>query len=87
MLWQGFAVGASVGSSGVDDLGLIRYSGAMSLITPTQLERWAEVLVHHAVDLKPGDVVRITAQPAADPLLQAVVRRVIDSGAHALVRL
>jgi len=76
-----------VGFSGVDDLGLIRYGRAMSLITPTQLERWAEVLVHHAVDLQPGQVVRISAQPAAEPLLKAVYRRVIDAGAHALVRM
>ena len=55
------------------------------MITHTHLERWADVLVRHAVDLKPGQIVRITAQPEAEALLEAVYRATLQAGAHAIV--
>ncbi|MDQ8189250.1 aminopeptidase [Roseibacillus persicicus] len=50
------------------------------MITNLHLERWADVLVRHATNVKSGDVVRITALPAASPLLEAVYRKVLEAG-------
>ena len=50
------------------------------MITHLHLERWADVLVRHATAIGPGKVVRITAQPAAESLLEAVYRRVLKAG-------
>ncbi|MGJ8725618.1 MAG: aminopeptidase [Roseibacillus sp.] len=50
------------------------------MITNLHLERWADVLVRHATNVRPGDVVRITAVPAASSLLEAVYRKVLEAG-------
>ncbi|GHC44308.1 aminopeptidase [Roseibacillus persicicus] len=50
------------------------------MITNTHLQRWADVLVRHATQVQPGDVVRITSVPAAEPLLEAVYRKVLEAG-------
>lgn len=50
------------------------------MLTHLHLERWADVLVRHATNIQPGNVVRITAQPAATPLLEAVFRKVLEAG-------
>lgn len=50
------------------------------MISNTHLERWADVLVRHATDVQPGKVVRITAQPEAAVLLEAVYRKVLQAG-------
>lgn len=55
------------------------------MLTQTHLDRWADVLVRHATDVQPGKVVRITAQPAATPLLEAVYRRVLQAGGMPIV--
>lgn len=55
------------------------------MITHLHLERWADVLVRHSTKVRPGNVVRITAQPAAEPLLEAVYRKVIEAGGLPLV--
>ncbi len=55
------------------------------LITNLHLQRWAEVLVRHATRVQEGHVVRITAVPAAEPLLEAVHRAVLKAGGHAIV--
>lgn len=55
------------------------------MLTQTHLNRWADVLVRHATDIQPGKVVRITAQPAAIPLLEAVYRRVMMAGGMPMV--
>lgn len=55
------------------------------MLTQTHLNRWADVLVRHATDIQPGKVVRITAQPAATPLLEAVYRRVMMAGGMPMV--
>jgi aminopeptidase len=57
----------------------------MSNITQIHLDRWAEVLVHHATHIQAGQVVRITAQPMAEPLLEAVYRKVLIAGGQAIV--
>lgn len=50
------------------------------MISNLHLERWADVLVRHATQIQPGKVVRITAQPEAGPLLEAVYRKVLLAG-------
>lgn len=55
------------------------------MITSIHLERWADLLVRYAVDLQAGQVLRINAQPAAGPLLEAVYRRALAVGAHVIV--
>lgn len=55
------------------------------MITDLHLKRWADVLVDHATNIQAGDVVRITAQPAADPLLEAVYRKVLRAGGLPIV--
>ncbi|MEP4076703.1 aminopeptidase [Haloferula sp.] len=55
------------------------------MITHLHLERWADVLVRHATAIKPGKIVRITAQPAAEALLEAVYRKVLSAGGLPLV--
>ncbi len=55
------------------------------MLTHLHLERWADVLVRHATNVQPGNVVRITAQPAAEPLLDAVYRKVLSAGGLPIV--
>lgn len=55
------------------------------MLTQIQLERWADVLVRHATNIRPGSVVRITAQPAAEALLEAVYRKVLLAGGLPIV--
>ncbi|MBK1827858.1 aminopeptidase [Haloferula rosea] len=55
------------------------------MLTQLHLDRWADVLVRHATDIRPGKIVRITAQPAATPLLEAVHRRVLQAGGMPIV--
>lgn len=50
------------------------------MLTHFHIDRWAEVLVRHATNVQPGSIVRITAQPAAERLLEAVYRRVLIAG-------
>lgn len=56
------------------------------MLTNLHLSRWADVLVHHATNIQPGNVVRITAQPEATPLLEAVYRKVLKAGGHPIVK-
>ncbi|MFM7181385.1 MAG: aminopeptidase [Verrucomicrobiales bacterium] len=50
------------------------------MLNHLHIDRWAEVLVRHATNVQPGTIVRITAQPAAELLLEAVYRKVIIAG-------
>jgi aminopeptidase len=52
-----------------------------------RLDKWAKALVGYSVDVQPGQVVAISAQPAADPLVRAVHQEVIRRGAHPVVLL
>lgn len=56
------------------------------MLTNLHLSRWADVLVRHATNIQPGTVVRITAQPEATPLLEAVYRKVLQAGGHPIVK-
>ena len=55
------------------------------MINHLHLARWADVLVRYATDVQPGNIVRITAQPAAEPLLEAVYRKVLEAGGIPIV--
>ena len=55
------------------------------MLNHSHLTRWADVLVRYATDVKPGDIVRITAQPAAETLLAEVYRKVLEAGGIPLV--
>ena len=55
------------------------------MLTQLHLDRWAEVLVRHATKVRPGNVIRINAQSAAEPLLEAVYRKVLEAGGHPVV--
>lgn len=57
----------------------------MSHLTDTQLERWADVLVRYATNVQLGQVVRITAQPAGEALLEKVYRHVLLAGGMPIV--
>ncbi|MEM7395393.1 MAG: aminopeptidase, partial [Verrucomicrobiota bacterium] len=57
------------------------------MLTSTHLERWARLLAEYAVEARAGQVVRISAQPAGEPLLEAVYRAVLETGAHPIVRM
>jgi aminopeptidase len=55
------------------------------MLSNIHLSRWADVLVRHATNIQPGTVVRITSQPAAEPLLEAVYRKVLEAGGIPIV--
>jgi aminopeptidase len=57
------------------------------MLTSIHLERWADLLVRYAVAVEPGQVLRITAQPAAETLLDAVYRAALKAGGHPLVQM
>jgi aminopeptidase len=46
-----------------------------------RLERWAYTLIHYCLSLKPGDILAIHATPLAAPLVEAVYREALHSGA------
>ncbi len=47
-----------------------------------RIEKWARALTGYSVEVKPGQVVAIVGHPAAEPLLRAVYREVVQIGAH-----
>ncbi|MFK7851364.1 MAG: aminopeptidase [Akkermansiaceae bacterium] len=55
------------------------------MLTQIHLDRWAEVLVLHATNVRLGNIVRINSQTAAEPLLEAVYRKVLEAGGHPVV--
>ncbi len=52
-----------------------------------RFSRWAEVLVHHSLRLEKGDLVKIAAGIAAEPLVVAFFEKALEVGAHPYVRL
>ena len=51
-----------------------------------RLDKLANVLVKYSTGVKPGQVVRITGEPVALPLLEAVYEQVLRAGAHPHLR-
>src|SRR3712207_401858 len=52
-----------------------------------RLDRLADVIVSYSTAVKPGDVVRLTGEPVAGPLMEAIYERLIRAGAHVAVRM
>ena len=51
-----------------------------------RIEQYAKVLVEQCLDVQPGTQVLVQAQPAARPLVDAVVANIARRGAYAIVR-
>jgi aminopeptidase len=47
-----------------------------------RVEKLAHILVHHSVEVKPGDRIAIEATTAAAPLVSALVADILDAGGH-----
>jgi aminopeptidase len=52
-----------------------------------RVEKLADVLVNYSVGVKSGQLVRITATPAATPLVTEIFRKVVATGAHPFTRI
>src|SRR3954464_4724774 len=52
-----------------------------------RLEKLADVLVNYSVGVKPGNLVRISSPPIAQPLVIELYKRVVEAGGHPLVRM
>ncbi|MGI9254994.1 MAG: aminopeptidase [Thermomicrobiales bacterium] len=50
-------------------------------MTDPQMALWAETLVGYSVEVKPGQTVAISGTTAAEPLIGAIFRAVLDAGA------
>ena len=48
-------------------------------------DRWANVLVDYSTEVKPDETVAISGGVAAEPLLRAIYRAVLERGAHAVL--
>jgi aminopeptidase len=48
----------------------------------SSFDRWASVLVDYSTGVQPGDTVAIAGGVAAEPLLRAIVRAVLNRGGH-----
>jgi aminopeptidase len=51
-----------------------------------RLDKLARVLVHYAIKAKPGQIVRISGPPVAEPAIAATYAEVLRAGAHPVVR-
>ncbi|MCC7204963.1 MAG: aminopeptidase, partial [Phycisphaeraceae bacterium] len=51
-----------------------------------RLAKLAQVLVHYSTGVKPGQLVRISGEPVATPLIEAIYEEVIKAGAHGIAR-
>jgi len=51
-----------------------------------RLDKLAEVLVNYSVRVQPGELVRISGEPVAVPLIEAIYEQVVVAGGHPLVR-
>ena len=52
-----------------------------------RFSRWAEVLVHHSLQLEKGDIVKVAAGIPAEPLVVAFFEKALEAGAHPYLRL
>ena len=56
-------------------------------MTDPRVEKMAAVLTDYSLEVKPGQLMLISAAPAAAPLVAAVYRRAIERGAHVDTRI
>src|SRR3954468_6331182 len=52
-----------------------------------RLEKLADVLVNYSVGVKPGQLVRISGPPLAEPLIVELYRKVVAAGGNPVVRM
>ncbi|QNN21821.1 aminopeptidase [Planctomycetales bacterium ZRK34] len=52
-----------------------------------RIDKLADVLVNYSTAIKPGQLVRLTGDPVAMPLLEALYEKLIIAGAHVLPRI
>ena len=52
-----------------------------------RLDKLADVLVNYSTGIQPGWLVRISGEPIATPLIEAIHEAVVKAGAHPMVRL
>jgi len=57
-------------------------SGSWCIMHDIRIERWAHTLVHYCLSLQAGENVSIRATPLAAPLIEAVYREVLRTGAN-----
>src|SRR6185369_10160158 len=53
----------------------------------SRLEKLVDVLVNYSVGVRPGNLVRISGPPIAQPLVVELYRRVVEAGGHPIVRM
>ncbi|MEX2670677.1 MAG: aminopeptidase [Phycisphaeraceae bacterium] len=53
----------------------------------SRLDKLADVIVNYSTGVKPGQIVRISGDPIAQPLIEALYERVMQAGAHPTVRM
>jgi aminopeptidase len=58
-----------------------------SIIAPTILNRWADLLVDYCLAVKPGETILIASELEARDLVEACYKAVVERGGHPLVRL
>jgi aminopeptidase len=51
-----------------------------------QISRWARTLVNYCLEVQPGHLVVINAEPVAEPLAAAVYRETLGAGGHPIVQ-
>jgi aminopeptidase len=61
-----------------------RYGRTLALTDP-RIDKLADVLVNYSLEIKPDQLVVLQSTPLAQPLIEAVYRKVIDIGAHPVV--
>ncbi len=52
-----------------------------------RLDKLANVIVNYSTGVKPGQTVRLTGDPIATPLIEALYEKLICAGAHVLIRM
>jgi aminopeptidase len=56
------------------------------VVRDQRLDKLAEVLVNYSTQVKPGQLVRLSGDPVALPLLEAIYEAVLRAGAHPYLR-
>ena len=51
-----------------------------------RLDKLAKVLVDYSTQVKPGQLVRVSGEPIAMPLVEAIYEAVLEAGAHPILR-
>ena len=52
-----------------------------------RISRWAKTLVNYCLEVQPGHIVYILAEPVAESLVAEVYRETLRAGGHPVVQL